>query len=108
MVSPPSNSNNISTQSNSNNMVQPSSTFPTNPDNIRSFQENNRNINLNQNNNLIQNNIANIDNINVPNTPIDLNLVIYTTNDLGSVERIWRFQENVILPRRGPLPIHLT
>jgi hypothetical protein len=100
MVSPPSNSN--------NNMVQPSSIFPTNPDNVRSFRENNRIINLNQNDNSVQNNIANIDNINLPNTPIDLNLVIYTTSDAGDVERIWRFQENVILPRRGPLPIHLT
>jgi hypothetical protein len=84
------------------NMVQPSNIVPSNPDNLRSFQEqNSRNSYLNLNRTR-QNDFV------IPNHPIDLNLVIYTASDVGNVEQIWRFQERVVLPSTGPLPIYLT
>ena len=81
------------------------SPVPTNLDNLRSYRENNRIGNgiYNRNHDDIM-----IQNPNPTNFPVDLNLFIYTTNQTGDIDRIWRFEENVVLPTRGnALPIHL-
>ena len=94
MVSPINNTN-------QNNMAV--SPIPTNPDNLRSYQERNNRIgSYNRNHDYIM-----IPNPNVNNNVVDLNLFIYTTTETGEPHRIWRFEDTVVLPQNGPLPIHL-
>jgi hypothetical protein len=95
MVSPPSN--------NQRNMVQPSFIIPSNPDNLISYRERNNRIgSYNRNHDNVT-----IPNPNINNNVVDLNLLIYTTTETGEPHRIWRFEDTVVLPQNGALPIHL-
>ena len=85
MVSPP-------------NEITSTINLPTNFQNIRSSQFANSTMTLEQ----IREHFG------IQHIPIDLNLVMYTTNNNGLPEQVWRFQDNVTFPLQSEsLLIHL-
>jgi len=85
MVSPP-------------NQIISAVNLPTNPQNMRSSQFVNSTMTIDQ----IHQQFG------IQYIPIDLNLVMYTTNNHGLPEQVWRFRDNVTFPLQSEsLLIHL-